>query len=148
MYVNANSLPHAGQRQNTYIQLPWLSWGPYPCANHHSLLHSVFNLPDHEKHLVGFFVCLFCDKKGANRSHLSELTSQRHVSNIYSGELAGIFGLAMNIQYIHRQGEIILVSLILEKRISLRSPLIKTRFSILVKHWKNTPKQNRGTNQR
>lgn len=109
---------------------------------------SVFNLPDHEKRLVGFFVCLFCDKKGANRSHLSELTSQRHVSNIYSGELAGIFGLAMNIQYIHRQGEIILVSLILEKRISLRSPLRKTRFSILVKHWKNTPKQNRGTNQR
>lgn len=98
--------------------------------------------------LLVFFVCLFCDKKGANRSHLSELTSQRHVSNIYSGELAGIFGLAMNIQYIHRQGEIILVSLILEKRISLRSPLRKTRFSILVKHWKNTPKQNRGTNQR
>lgn len=51
--------------------------------------------------LVFLFVCLFCDKKGANRSHLSELTSQRHVSNIYSGELAGIFGLAMNIQYIH-----------------------------------------------
>lgn len=40
VHVLTTILPHAGQRRNTHTQLPWLSWGPYPCANHHSLIHN------------------------------------------------------------------------------------------------------------